>query len=377
MEMEHLYELLFQAVREGTIDAVRKASSEIFKAPVFITDTSFRVLSADPDPGSKDDMLEKHGSLLYVSSSLLQEFHEHHLLDEFVSKAHEVILVSWGWFREHPHITTGIFYHKRIIGVITVLVQSEEISDDMKNALLQCADACAIVLHQNEEGRKHLQTRDHFASQLFRGYASADAITQAFHHGYLQKSSHYVITASELPPDLSWEMILQNQCGCLLYNEGGITYILTPSSSDISPFTDWVISRGYRIGISFPFSDLTKCQIIAEQAKLSVSYGRTADNDKKISFPIESLHILMRQENNGSFIHPVVHEIRTYDQENHTEYIATLTSWLESAMNDSLTAEKMHIHRNTLYYRLHRISELFHIDLHDMKTCVQLYLSLQ
>ena len=377
MESEHLYKLLFQAVRNGTIDAVRKASSEIFEAPVFITDTSFRVLSADPDPGSKEDMLEKHDSLLYVSSSLMQEFQDHQLLDQFISKAHDVILVNWGWFADHPHITTGIFFENRILGSITVLAEGKTISTDMKNALMQCADACAIVLHQNEEGRKHLQTRDHFASQLFRGYASADSIRQAVSRGFLKESRHYQIIASELPPDMSWEMILQNQWGCLLYVKEGITYILKPASSDISSFTDWVVSRGYRIGKSFLFSDLLNCRKMSKQSELAVAYGRHSSDEKIIDFQKEALPILMHQESADLFVHPVIQEIRQYDRTNHTEYAKTLTVWLNSGMDDASSAGKLHIHRNTLYYRMHRISDLFNINLKDMNICVQLYLSLQ
>lgn len=376
MKTEHLYELLFEAVKKGTMDAVRNASSEIFEAPVFITDTSFRVLSADPDPGSKADMLEKHDSLLYVSSSLLHEFQEHHLLESFVSKAHEVLLVNWGWFQDHPHITTGIFYGQKILGSITVLVHDETITDEMKNALLQCADACAIILHDSKEGRKHLQARDHLASQIFRGYISSDTVHQAIRQGILKECSHYIVYASGFSPDISWEIILQDQAGCLLYHNNEITYILAPVDSDISEYLDWVISREHRIGCSFPFSDLSQCHLMAKQANLALSFQGNTVLPKIDDFSKASLSILMHQEENSVFVHPVIHEIKQYDDNNHTDYIHTLTIWLAEQMDDGSTAEKLHIHRNTLYYRLKRMTELFHLDLNDMNTCVQLYLSL-
>lgn len=221
-----------------------------------------------------------------------------------------------------------------------------------------------------------MQTRDHFASQLFRGYASDDTIRQAVKRGILKKSDHYLVVATELPPDLSWEMILQNQCGCLLYTEKGITYILTPDTSDISPFIKWVISRGYRVGKSFAFSDLMTCRNMARQAEMAIEYGRSGYGEKIIDFRKEALPILMHQEANRFVMHPVIHEIQKYDEKNHTEYVRTLTIWLNNRMDDSATAEQMHIHRNTLYYRLHKISELFGIDLKDSNVCVQLYLSL-
>lgn len=376
MKTERKYELLFESVKTGSIDAVRKASSEIFEAPVFITDTSFRVLSADPDPGSKADMLERHDSLLYVSSSLVSEFSEHKLLDAFVSKSHEVILVNWGWFEKHPHITTGIFYEEKILGSITVLVTSEEISDEMKDSLLQCADACAVVLHNNKEGRRHLQTRDHFASQIFRGTASADSVLDAFRKNIIRKDDYYRVMASELTPDSSWEIILQNQCACLIYHKEEITYILSPCSSDISGYTKWTISRGGRISFSFQFADLMLCPRMAKQAQLALQYGHNKNYTDEVDFQKEDLSILMHQEDNQVYVHPVIYEIRKYDNENHTDYIHTLSTWFSCRMDDSVTAESLHIHRNTLYYRLKRISELFNLNLHDINICVQLYLSI-
>lgn len=376
MKTEHLYELLFEAVKTGTIDAVRKASSDIFEAPVFITDTSFRVLSADPDPGSKADMLEKHDSLLYVSSSLLHEFQEHHLLESFVSRAHDVILVNWGWFQDHPHITTGIFYGQKILGSITVLVHDETITDEMKNALLQCADACAIILHDSKEGRKHLQARDHFASQIFRGYVSSEAVQQAIRRGIFRECPHYIVFASDFSPDISWEIILQDQEGCLLYHNNGITHILAPLSSDISRYTDWVVSREHRIGCSFPFSELSCCSLMAKQAELALSFQGQSEPQKIIDFQKSSLSILMHQDENTVFIHPVIQEMKQYDENSHTDYVHTLSVWLDEHMDDSAAAEQLHIHRNTLYYRLKRITDLFQLNLDDMNTCVQLYLSL-
>ena len=68
--------------------------------------------------------------------------------------------------------------------------------------------------------------------------------------------------------------------------------------------------------------------------------------------------------------------MQQYDLKNHTEYLQTLKEWLFQKMDYSATAKALNLHRNSLYYRMQRIHELFNLDLTDMTTDIQLYLSL-
>jgi DNA-binding PucR family transcriptional regulator len=50
--------------------------------------------------------------------------------------------------------------------------------------------------------------------------------------------------------------------------------------------------------------------------------------------------------------------------EGHPELLATLVTYFEIGMNTSATARRMHLHKNSLRYRLLRIEELLDRDLH-------------
>ena len=76
------------------------------------------------------------------------------------------------------------------------------------------------------------------------------------------------------------------------------------------------------------------------------------------------------------FVHPGIMEMEQYDRQNNTQYLETLKEWLLHRMDYSATGKAMNLHRNSLYYRMQRIYELFGIELNDMNTDVQLYLSL-
>lgn len=55
----------------------------------------------------------------------------------------------------------------------------------------------------------------------------------------------------------------------------------------------------------------------------------------------------------------------------------TLTVWFMNNVQPSATAKALFIHRNTLEYRLHRISELTGLDLNNFDDRLLIYISLQ
>ncbi len=57
--------------------------------------------------------------------------------------------------------------------------------------------------------------------------------------------------------------------------------------------------------------------------------------------------------------------------------VKTFIAYCESSMNISRAARNLYVHRNTLIYRLNKISELFHIDTQSFEQCIVLYAALK
>ena len=66
-----------------------------------------------------------------------------------------------------------------------------------------------------------------------------------------------------------------------------------------------------------------------------------------------------------------------YDEENETELLPTLEAYLDSAGRMNMTAKKLHIHPNTLAYRLKRISEVGGIDLEEQNQRTSLFMDIK
>lgn len=75
--------------------------------------------------------------------------------------------------------------------------------------------------------------------------------------------------------------------------------------------------------------------------------------------------ILYKSHALKSFFHPYVRMVQDYDEEHHTDFLKTLYQYLTFIDNPTVIAKNLHIHKNTLYYRINKLKELFPIDLNN------------
>ena len=67
--------------------------------------------------------------------------------------------------------------------------------------------------------------------------------------------------------------------------------------------------------------------------------------------------------------------LQTYDQQQHTEYMKTLRTYLDEHLNAMQTAKELFIHRSTLLYRLEKIKGILESDLSDPEELLYLSIS--
>jgi hypothetical protein len=78
----------------------------------------------------------------------------------------------------------------------------------------------------------------------------------------------------------------------------------------------------------------------------------------------------------GAFLGPVV-TLRTHDTEQGTDYASTLAAWLDHPGDPRAAAARLHVHPNTLRYRMRRLTEVVDADLEDPETRLALRLQLR
>lgn len=79
----------------------------------------------------------------------------------------------------------------------------------------------------------------------------------------------------------------------------------------------------------------------------------------------------------GNYVHSGIESLRSYDAEHASELLKTLKALLDYDCQTKEVIKKLHIHPNTLSYRVQRIQEISGIDLKSMSDKVTCYLYLK
>ncbi|MDO4556840.1 MAG: helix-turn-helix domain-containing protein [Lachnospiraceae bacterium] len=136
-----------------------------------------------------------------------------------------------------------------------------------------------------------------------------------------------------------------------------------------------------RITVSEPFHKLQNIQMALAPCHMAVKIAQFEENQEKIIFVQKyklPIYILCNctSDNESQWMDPTLEKIKKYDEKHKSEYFPTLRAYLLCHQSHSAMAAHLHIHKNTVLYRMQRISELFDLDLSDCRTISGLYISL-
>jgi len=131
------------------------------------------------------------------------------------------------------------------------------------------------------------------------------------------------------------------------------------------------------VGQSSIFHNFFGISASYRQADIALSACNASQADYGYcSFPDTVNHFLLNRAMQQLSPHDICHEqlfcLQEHDREKGTDYYQTLRVYLEYERNLTLTAQKLHLHRSTLQYRIDRLNDLFHFDLDDPE--LRLYL---
>ncbi len=131
------------------------------------------------------------------------------------------------------------------------------------------------------------------------------------------------------------------------------------------------------VGISMPVHDMQKLKIAYDQAYFAMHGDANPGIRRCADYALPFLLQILRKNELASHLrHPAVSILQSYDEANHTELLHTLETYLRNSCSQNLTAEALHIHLNSLKYRLRRIEELTEIRFKDAEEIFYLELSL-
>lgn len=148
----------------------------------------------------------------------------------------------------------------------------------------------------------------------------------------------------------------------------------------LNKFSELLKSNNCTAFLSMPFREFhdfhkhyaqtQSCILVADKLRLDEPVIKYED------YVIEHMLLLFAENFNlEDMIHPGIKDIMEIDRQKNSNMVSSLFCYMECCRDVTLTAKTLHIHYNTLRYRINRIIELTNIDFSDHSVIFSLLLS--
>ena len=196
--------------------------------------------------------------------------------------------------------------------------------------------------------------------------------------GYHLKDSFYIVAippAAHGAPDLQLDVILEHlkhifPGSIYVIYEETVVFLISKemyhgfSEYESGQLEDFLTANHLKAGISNFYQQLEDTPRFYQQAVDAVHLGLKLKTDNCICYysdyyVYKMLETYEKEDTEIRFlIHPGLMRLYYYDREKNTEFMQTLQEYLIHPGQTSVVAANLHIHKNTLLYRLGKIKEI-------------------
>lgn len=144
----------------------------------------------------------------------------------------------------------------------------------------------------------------------------------------------------------------------------------------------WRVGETIRVGVGRLASGLEELAVRYREARQAVLIGQRLFAAQPVTYFGELgiyrlLFHLQGSEDVRAFYDEVLGALIAYDRRTDNELVETLEAYFACNGNLSEAARRLHLHRNSLLYRLERIGEVLHANLEDADTRLSLQVALK
>lgn len=385
-----------QMDKPGFLPLIRSASL-IFDAPVVLTDDQYQLISLYPAQSIGDpvyDMLLATGA---VPEDIIAAFHEAYLNQP--GTRYEPFFEDTGLVKDCPRIFAEVYDEKEVRGHVAIFLKDKkfetwqlEVADFLTgiirikmNMMSQAPDFRIEILQSLLNRNATHQSRERAAEVL--QYVALNPGLLLVAPLNRTKSQHAIAS-------VAINYCLHKFPGSIpLVYDDDLVILLTSNlpgkglEKDASALSEYLNQYQLLAGAVYPVRELLNLPDHYLQGRLTalIRYREESKYKKKNSsllyyhqLAAEPFFLYLSQNPEANcFIHPDLKDIRRHDMENGSDLYGTLKAFCLNLFEKNETSAYLHIHRNTLNYRLSRIEDIFGSNLKDYRTLIHYMISFE
>lgn len=364
-----------------SIDELAQFTYQKFKLPLIVADSGYRFIAYAGGENIHDPYWQQ---IIYSgepTDHTIMKFYIDDGLMEAITGSNEALYIDWGVCVDYPQTSGPIYIDNNLEGFVSVLFMDEALLDfslKLNNLLRQF---CGILMQSNNFRLTHAinPVKELLAQKFFDIESYADLASL---EGYLKivrlQPNYCIVVLSEKNQDTLLfsrmkSQIVKESSNILYYEKEQKLYLLFYQLGDVNldqSFLNLITQSESYCGVSAVFDSLEQRGAYIQQADFAHDSARLLNRSSQCMYYSESLseafllHPLkeFRAEN---VIPEELQNLFTYDKVHETELAKTLKRYLYLRNDINKTSSALHVHRNTLIYRLNKIRDLTEVEIDD------------
>ena len=380
-----LYHALYYG--HGLKDVVSKAES-FLKHPISICDASYNIIETSQLMNQMPYGIERSQSRTFLTASEVESLKRLQIED----RIYENKRAFFSKTEDHPDnnwIFCAIRIQNVMAGYVAVCLEADIDATPYELKITTAlADACAIEMQKHDffitrsglkyenflidllEGRFHdvnlISSRLELLDRRFCQFFCLIVLACTEPHDSTLFNKRQMATLRTVYPN-SMSVVYQDTIVLFLNQDKPILL----DEEFVAPLKNFAQLNHMKAGISQPFADILKINSFYGQALHTLELGDAMHSKDLLFFGSDLLpqYLFSNTDYTGLEIgiHHHLKQLMDYDKINHTEFIPSLRAYLDNDRNAAKTAEYLHVHRSTFFYRIKKIEELLNISITDSK----------
>lgn len=391
-----------------SLEQLADTIGEALSCPVTIEDASHRLLAYSSHTPSTDPARIATIISRRVPENVISSLWREGMIAKLMESDEPIRIPAINEVGLGDRVAISIRMNGSVLGYIWVLEENKKLDKSGMNQLKKAAVAARTKLlqHQNQR-RKEQENRQDFFWQLLTGHlkSGSEVLEKADRVGIALPSGYYIVIV-QLDREVQDRML--GQIHYALPATGRVRFPLyTTQRNQLILLAEYKVGKfsgkDNKEGLNHFLQTLKDRFELEELAvgcgTVSGDYGLLEQNYKeaqsvlqiKKQFPKQLESALyydelgfyrllpLSHEHNmkHSYSNPKLERLKAYDREHNGSLVETLEVFLSLDSNVKDASDALHIHANSLNYRLKRISEIGDIDLSSMDQKVTLYMDLK
>lgn len=393
---------VFKGIHGDLTEFVDRIST-VLDCPVTLEDANHRLLAYSIHDNLSDPVRIATIISRRVPEKVINNLWKEGYMPSLLKEDKPIVISSLNEMELGKRAAISVRKNKEVLGFIWALEANRPFSEeDLKFLKFAAKEAKNQLLQVQGKKKKHLESNQELVWQLLTGHFDTDEeIISVCNEKSISLPESFSIVVFTFPNiidqsverHISYMLSTTQKIKAALYtiDQNRLIIVAAPPvnndftqslSNFISTFISGMTARFFIEQIHGAcgqcYTSYIDARICYQEALYTLTLQDVFPAKKKDLINYASLGIyqyikILHEQKPNSFQNRL-NNLQEYDKKNHSNLLITLETYLENDANPYQTATELHLHVNTIHYRLKRISEIGPVDLKAPLHKISLYM---